>query len=311
MARTLNPYYDPGWAAKVADCTARAEKWRIVCAHIGARDGFGAPRHRAALARHEQAKARVEEARRGRFETVADYAAWRFGAVPPARGGVAVLPDFEGFSSIEAVDAAFWRVMRQEAENPLVDAMSLPMRQPAGLAAFAPARDALSSWRRFSPGELSRYPAATGTEPVDCLVSFHQLGGEFHICIAHRWGRLSPQSRDQFCNIATLLARQTIEVLHPGVGMIFTEGRHAAPQYRELLRQGNAAAARFRFYRHLLPRRDLKEQFCRVDMGWDGARFIDPDFEAALYEALPEALRAAAENAGGAPLNLPPPEAGA
>ncbi|NNM56973.1 hypothetical protein [Acidocella sp.] len=44
-------------------------------------------------------------------------------------------------------------------------------------------------------------------------MSFHQLGDEFHICIAHRWGRLSPHSHDQFRNIATLLARQTMEAL--------------------------------------------------------------------------------------------------
>ncbi|GLR65960.1 hypothetical protein GCM10010909_06380 [Acidocella aquatica] len=310
MAGTPNPYYDPDWEQKYRKRAAISEKWRFVCARIAARDGFGAPRHLRALAQHEQAKALEDAARRGQFRSVADYAAWRFATLPPAREGVAALPDFEGFRSVEAVDAAFWRVVHQEVETPLIDAMSLPVRQPAGLAAFVPARDVLSSWRRFSPAELSRYPAGMGAEPVDCLVSFHQLGNEFHICIAHRWGRLSPRSRDQFRNIATLLARQTIEVLHPGVGMIFTEGRHAAPQYRDLLRQVNAAARRFHFYRHLLPRRDLKEQFGQVAMGWDGARFIDPDFEAVLYDALPEALRAAAENAGGAPLNLPPPEAG-
>ncbi|MDD2794948.1 hypothetical protein [Acidocella sp.] len=306
MAGTPNPYYDPYWEQKYRKLAARTEKWRVVCAQIAARDGFGAPRHLRALAQREQAKALEDAARRGRFATVADYATWRFAAVPPAREGGVALPDFEAFPSIEAVDAAFWRVLHQEAQNPLVDAMSLPVRQPAGLAAFAPPRDVLSSWRRFFPAELSRYPAATGAEPVDCLVSFHQLGGEFHICIAHRWGRLSPHAHDQFRNVATLLARQTMEVLHPGVGMIFTEGRHAAPQYRELLRQANAAAARFRFYRHLLPRRDLREQFCRVDMGWDGARFIDPDFEVALYEALPEALRTAPEKAAAGGLQLPP-----
>ncbi len=306
MAGTPNPYYDPDWEQKYRKRAAISEKWRVVCAQIAAREGFGAPRHLAALARHEGVKAREDAARRGRFETVADYAAWRFAALPPAREGVAVLPDFAAFPSIEAVDAAFWRVLHQEAENPLVHAMSLPVRQPAGLAAFAPLRDVLSSWRRFAPDELSRYPAATGAEPLDCLVSFHQLGGVFHICIAHRWGRLSPRSRDQFRNIATLLARQTMEVLHPGVGLIFTQDRHVAPQHRELLRQANAAAQRFRFYRHLLPRRDLREQFCQVAMGWDGARFIDPDFEAALYEALPEALRAAAERAAAGGLHLPP-----
>jgi hypothetical protein len=64
-------------------------------------------------------------------------------------------------------------------------------------------------------------------------------------------------------------------------------------------------AAKFRFYRHLLPRRDLKEQFCLVAMTWDGARFIDPDFSAALYESLPAALRAAEQTPE--PARLPGP----
>ena len=307
MAGTPNPHYDLDWERKYRDCAALAEKWRAACAQVAAREGFGGAGHLAALAQYEQATALARAARRGEFRDVADYAAWRFGALPPPREGVAALPDFEAFASMEAVDEAFWRAARQEVESPLIDEMSLPVRQPAGLAAFAPARDVLSSWRRFRPDELSRYPAGMGDEPVDCLVSFHQLGEVFHICIAHRWGGLAPRSRDQFRHVATLLARQTIELLHPGAGVFFTEGRYAAPQYRDMLRQVNAAAGRFQFYRHLLPRRDLREQFGRVAMVWDGARFIDPDFEAALYEALPEALRGAAENAGGAPLNLPPP----
>ncbi|NNM55817.1 hypothetical protein [Acidocella sp.] len=62
MAGTPNPYYDPDWAANAAHCAARAEKWRVVCAQIAARDGFGAPRHLRALAQYEQAKARDGDA---------------------------------------------------------------------------------------------------------------------------------------------------------------------------------------------------------------------------------------------------------
>ena len=309
MAGAGNPYYDPDWAVEYQALAAQCEGWERVCGQIAVEDGFGAPRHLTALAQLAQAKAAAAQALRGQYQTVADYAAWRFGTLPPARGGVAVLPDFADFPSGEAVDAAYRRACENAGENPLIDEMSLPVRQPAGLAAFAQAREVLSSWRRFAPAELSRYPTATGTEALDCLVSFHQLGEEFHICIAHRWGGLSPRSRDQFRNVATLLARQTIEVLLPGAGMLFTDGRHAAPEHRELIRAVNATARRFQFYRHLLPRRDLKEQFCRVAMEWDGARLIDPDFEAALFEALPVSLREAAENAGAPLLPLALPEA--
>ena len=258
MAGAGNPYYDPDWAVEYQALAAQCEGWERVCGQIAVEDGFGAPRHLTALAQLAQAKAAAAQALRGQYQTVADYAAWRFGTLPPARGGVAVLPDFADFPSVEAVDAAYRRACENAGENPLIDEMSLPVRQPAGLAAFAQAREVLSSWRRFAPAELSRYPTATGTEALDCLVSFHQLGEEFHICIAHRWGGLSPRSRDQFRNVATLLARQTIEVLLPGAGMLFTDGRHAAPEHRELIRAVNATARRFQFYRHLLPRRDLK-----------------------------------------------------
>jgi hypothetical protein len=295
MASLPNPLYDPDWAATHRARTAACEKWLIICGQIAEQDGFGAPRHRAALAQHQQAKAAAAEALLGQHRTIADYAAWRFGTLPPAKDGVAILPDFDGFQSIADADAAFERAYDRRTETALIDSISLPVRQPAGLGAFAVAENVISSWRRFEPAELDPYPSAKASQPLDCMVSFQQIGEAFHICIAHRWGDLAPQSRDQFRNIATMLARQAITFLHPEAAVIFAGGKHAAPEHRTLIRTVNETARRFYFYRHLWPRRDLKEQFCRVEMAWDGARFIDPDFSAVLYESLPAALRAASE----------------
>ncbi|HQT45762.1 MAG: hypothetical protein B7X08_01570 [Acidocella sp. 20-63-7] len=290
-----NPYFDPGWAETYQACAADAARWTQVCAQIAALEGFGSPRHLAALAQERAAKAQAEAAAVGQFETVAAYARWRFGALPAARGQAGVVPDFEGFASIEAVDAAYLAACQYAAENPFVDELSLPVRQPAGLLAFAAAEAVVSSARRFEPEALSAYPTATGDAALDCVVSFQALDETFHFCIAHRWGELSPRSRDQFRHVATALTRQAIEFSLPGAGVIFQQGRHAALEFREMIRQVNAMARRFYFYRHLLPGRGLGEQFCRVEMLWDGARFIDPDFSNGLYDAVPAVLRAASE----------------
>lgn len=290
-----NPDFDPGWAETYRACAAVSARWTQVCAQIAALEGFGSPRHLAALAQERAAKAQAEAAALGQYETVADYARWRFGGLPAAQGQAGVVPNFEEFASIAAVDAAYLAATRYAAENPFVDEVSLPVRQPAGLLAFAAAGAVVSSARRFEPGALSPYPTATGDAALDCVVSFQALDETFHFCIAHRWGELSPQSRDQFRHVATLLARQAIEFSLPGAGVIFQQGRHAALEFREMIRQVNAMALRFCFYRHLLPGRGLREQFCRVEMVWDGARFIDPDFSTGLYDAVPEVLRAASE----------------
>jgi len=295
MSGSRNPFYDPGWAAKVAALEAERAQWEALCGETARAEGFGGRRHLAAMARFFEVKEAAARAAMGQYEFVADYAAWRFSRLPEARDGVAVVPDFTGFGSVEAVDEAVERAYQRAAEKYQVNEMSLPVRQPAGLVAFAVAGAVVSSWRRFEPGELSAFPNAAGAEAVDCKVSFQQLGEEFHICLAHRWGELAPQSRDLFRNICTVLARQAMVVAIPDAGVIFHGGKHAAPEHRGLIRQVNAMAKRFHFYRHLLPSRDLKEQFCRVDMGWDGVRFVDPDFSALLYEAIPAVLRAACE----------------
>jgi len=299
-----NPFYRPSWQEEYSVRLAECARWEKISGHIATKDGFGAPRHLAAMAAQRAAEAAAARAHLARFPTVADYAAWRFASLPD-KHGAGLVTDFEAFASIDEVEEAYRCAALRAVETPLVDEMSLPVRQPAGLAAFADAGTVISSWRRFVPAEIG--VDAAGGEACDCLVSFQQIGAAFHVCLAHRWGGLSPRARDQFRNIATILARQAIEIAIPEAAMLFRDGRHRLAEHRELIRQTNDMAAKFRFYRHLLPRRDLKEQFCLVAMTWDGARFIDPDFSAALYESLPAALRAAEQTPAPVTAQLPPP----
>jgi len=293
-----NPHYRPDWAERLRQREDSVAKWRNVCDTIAAQDGFGSLRHRAAMAQQEDALQQAKEAGWAKFETIAAYAAWRFASLPENAGDAALVPDFDAFESIEAVDAAYARARERRREPAVLDEVSLPVRQPAGLAAFVDEAAVIVSPRRFAAAELAPHDGSAPDAILDCVVSLHQLAGEAHFCIAHRWGDLSPKSSDQFRNIATRLAQQALEYLHPGAAVLFGKAGHASPEHRDLIRQVNASARTFHFYRHMLPRRDLKEQFCRVDMEWQGMRFIDPDWSAAIYASLPAVLRAASERRG-------------
>jgi hypothetical protein len=296
MPAVPNPFYASDWAERHPELAAEAARLAEAAADIAAAAGYGAPAHLAALERQRAAKRAADEALWGQFETVGDYAFWRFCSLPPGKEDAALLPDFDGFLTIEEADAAYQRAHDRLLEPAVLDKVVLPTGQPPGLAAFGDARRVVCSPRRFEGAELGAMQGVAADDYVDCVVSFQELEGVLHFCVAHRWGALSPGSRDQFRNIATVLARQAIAVSVPEAGVVFTQGKHASPAHRELIRQVNAMAGRLRFYRHALPRRDLREEFCRVDMAWNGTRFIDPDFESGIFSMLPAALRDAAEN---------------
>jgi hypothetical protein len=296
MPAVPNPFFAPDWAERHPKLAAEAVRLAEEAAEIAAVAGYGAPAHLAALERQRAAKRAADEAFQGQFETVGDYAFWRFCALPPGRDDAALLPDFDAFLTLEEADAAYQRAHDRLLEPAVLDKVLLPTAQPPGLAAFADARRVVCSPRRFEGVELGAMQGVAADDYVDCVVSFQELDGLLHFCVAHRWGALSAGSRDQFRNIATVLARQAIVVSVPEAGVVFAQGKHASPEHRGLIRQVNEMAKRLRFYRHALPRRDLREEFCRVDMGWNGTRFIDPDFEAGIYSHLPAALRDAAEN---------------
>lgn len=270
-----NPLYDKNWHPRLSAAQRALETARRNEAQ--APGGFGSAAHRAALAALDHARAEQRAAWAAQFETVADYAAWRFANLAEGKDGFAVAHDLAGFSSLDAVDAAYENAERDEHEGTLEQRFRLETGQPAGLAAFADASGTVSSWRRL--GE------------IDCMVSFCLADDLFHICLAHRWGALALKSNDIFRAIATQLTRETILLQAPGAEVLFHDNGHRLAQHRELIRHVNGLAAKFRFYRHLQPERGLREEFCRVAMVWNGAGWIDPDWEAMVYARLPRTLR--------------------
>jgi hypothetical protein len=274
-----NPLYDPGWAVRLQAIETRlAQLRRRETAEATA--SFASPAHHAALGWLDAAKQERRTAFLGQFETIADYAMWRLTGLEPSKDGFAMAWDPAGFTSISDVDDAYERTLQHRREGTLEENFRLSIGQPPGLAAFADKSSIISSWRRF--GE------------TDCMVSFCTAAENFNICLAHQWGQLTRQSNELFRSIATQLARESMVLMLPAATPVFERDGHRMAQNREAIRQVNALAAKFRFYRHLLPEHGLREEFCQVTMGWDGARFIDPEWSAIVYGTLPLALREAA-----------------
>jgi hypothetical protein len=271
-----NPFYNTNWHSQLTAAEAALAEAR----RGEAAAPFGSVEHRTALAWLDAARAAQRTAWRMQFETIAAYAKWRFGELEESKDGFALARDMAAFISIEEVDTAYEHALRDEREGTLEQRFRLENGQPAGLTAFANANDTISSWRRF--GEL------------DCMVSFCISEDLFHICLAHPWGALALKSNEIFRTIATQLARETLVLQVPDAAKLFRDDGHRLVQNRELIRLVNGLAAKLRFYRHLLPERGLREEFCRVDMVWNGASWIDPDWSAMVYARLPLTLRDAA-----------------
>jgi hypothetical protein len=273
-----NPFFDAGWRARLVTAEAALEAARQ--RETAAASSFAGPEHRQAMKGLDAAKDALRAAWRARFETITDYAAWRFSGLAESRDGFALAYDHANFTSIEEVDAAYAHALRDEREGTLEQRFRLETGQPVGLVAFAPGEQSFSSWRRFGD--------------IDCMVSFCMADALFHICLAHPWGAISLKSNDIFRAIATQLTRESLILQAPEAEKLFRDEGHRLAQNRDLIRHVNGLAAQFRFYRHLLPERGLREEFCRVDMGWNGAGWIDPEWSAMVYDKLPDVLRDAA-----------------
>lgn len=284
---TANPHYTPDWAARAATAEAEYARAQAQCAAAG----LATPAHGAAQERLAAAREALRLARLARFPLIADYAAFLFTGLEADEDGFFALPDFAEFTSIEQADAAHERALRRQREGLLECQSRLQTGQPRGLGAFAVADEVISTWRQFGPLD-------SGTS---CLVSFHETEGQYHVCLAHHWGRLHRQSNEAFRRIATQLARESIQLLAPETAPVFQPEGHREARNRELIRAANALAARFSFYRHLLPEHGLREEFALVGMLWNGASFIDPDWSAVVYQTLPEALYLAAATPPPAP----------
>lgn len=277
---TANPLYATDWPLRLATAEAEHASAQAQCAATA----LGTPAHRAAQEYLARTRAALKLAELARFPLIADYAGFLFASLPVDADGFSALPDFAAFTSLAEAEAAYGRARQRQRGGLLEQASRLQTGQPHGLAAFAKADEVVSTWRHFGPAE----------EGITCLVSFHEAAGRYHVCLAHHWGRLHRQSNEAFRRIATQLTRESIMLLAPETTPVFEHEGHRQARNRELIRTANALAAKFRFYRHLLPERDLREEFALVDMAWNGAAFIDPDWSAALYRSLPEPLYLAA-----------------
>ena len=277
MRSPPNPFYDPNWPA-----LAQAAQQALAAARAAeAQAPLGSPAHHLALAALEEARQATERAQRAAFPRIADYAAWRFSDLPEAKDGFSVLPDPASFESLAAVDQACVRLLRQRQEGADVSAILLRDGQPASLAAFADPAALLSSWRQF------------GSNGPEALVSACELGEAIHLCIAHRWGGIGPNSNARYLHAASQLAQETILLRLPAAAILFQDEGFRLAANRETLRAANHIAARLVFYRHLLPGAGQREEFARVTLVWNGARCIEPDWEAEIYGSLPLPLRAA------------------
>lgn len=281
MQSPPNPFFDPNWetALKTAQNAYAAAKRET---EAEAQLELGSAHHRAWLVRLDEAAQALHRLERTRFPLIADYAAWRFSALPPAKDGFAVIPDPAEFLSLAAVDDAFNRLFAQRQNAADVTAILLRDGQPPGLAAFADPMAMAASWREFGSGG----PQA--------LVSACEADGLVHLCLSHRWGGIGPESNLRFLHAASLLAQEMIILHLPGTEILFQDDGYRMAANREALRAANQFASRMVLYRHLLPGSGQREEFARVSLVWNGARFIEPDWEAEIYGALPLALRTAA-----------------
>jgi len=285
MPSPPNPFFDPDWPAALKGALARQLAARQAAEEAAAEIGGAA--HRAALVHLDEMTQALRRVERTRFASIADYAEWRFAALPPAKDGFALLPEPSGFPSMASVDEAFERLRRQRQEGGDASAALLRDAQPPGLAAFADPVSMVTSWRHFGSGG----PQA--------LVSACEAEGLIHICIAHRWGGIGPESNLRYLHAASLLARETMLLRLPGAELLFRDDGFRLTANREMLRAANEIAAKLVLYRHLLPGSGQREEFARVTMVWNGARFIEPDWEAEIFGTLPLALRAATLSAAG------------
>lgn len=286
MQSPPNPFFDPDWAAALKLALQRQRGARQA-AEAAAETQIGGAAHRAALVRLDEMTQALRLVERTRFASVADYAAWRFAALPPAKDGFALLPELSGFSSLAAVDEAFERLRHQRQEGGDMSAVLLRDAQPPGLAAFADPEAMVASWRQFGSG---------GPEALVCACEAEE---NIHICIAHRWGGIGPESNLRYLHASSLLAQETIMLRLPGTEILFRDDGFRMAANREMLRAANQIAARLVLYRHLLPGAGQREEFARVSLVWNGARFIEPDWEAEIYGVLPLALRAATVSEAG------------
>jgi len=184
------------------------------------------------------------------YETVQDYAASRFGSLPPdmAIHDVGILVPvvaFAGLRTIGEVDAAWSRVEQQVNEAAYDQKGSLPIGQPEGMTAFSDATAPSPTRRRreFTPTDL--YPVGyPATASVWTLMTTDEQADGWHICFTHLWGSPGISVTNAIERLATAVYREAnaITAQSRRLGSRRSMGRLLSPKPSPL------DPARFHFY---------------------------------------------------------------
>ncbi len=284
---TINDLYDP--AAEAVHDHHAAERRRLRAVLFGPEPsvlaGEAYAEARAAYDKHRLACLATFETRHA---TVQGYAAWRFSVW--VEGDVEAV-DYEALGSVAEVNLLASRLEDEAREARHAAALSLPVAQPAGLAAFSDAGRALRYWRHFTARDLSPQGYASGGR-YRSLVTVDRVDGVWHVCFMQDWRHVGVSVTNAIEELASVVYREAL---------VLAEERQAAgmPGWRRRLGRVVPAGWRrpvlgpgaFRFYEHLPPRSPLKEDFDLVELDFRDGRFCDPDWQS--YASIPQVIASA------------------
>ncbi len=280
---TINELHDPDSDA-VYDHHA-AERQRLGTILFGPGDceltGAAHEEAHAAWKAHHLACLRTFETQHA---TVQGYAAWRFGMSTEVD-----LPavDFEVLGSVAEVNLLASRLEAEACEARHAAVASLPVAQPAGLAAFSDAGRALRYWRHFRARELGRSGGGCRS-----LVTVDRVDGVWHVCFMHDWGHVGVSVTNAISSLASVVYLEALAL---------AEARRAAevPGWRRGLgrvvpagwRRPALSPGSFRFYEHVPPRSPGEEDFDLVRLSFRDGRFCDPGWRP--YASIPQVIASA------------------
>ena len=202
---TINDLYDSDSEA-VHDHHA-AERQRLRAVLFGPEPcvltGEAHAEARAAYDRHHLACLATFETRHA---TVQGYAAWRFSMSTEVD-----LPavDYEALGSVAEVNLLASRLEDEACEARHAAASSLPVAQPAGLAAFSDAGRALRYWRHFTARDLSPQGYASG-RGCRSLVTVDRVDGVWHVCFMQDWRHVGVSVTNAIEELASAVYREAL-----------------------------------------------------------------------------------------------------
>ena len=255
---------------------------------------FGPGRCELTGAAHEEARAAWDAhhlACLKTFETqhatVQEYAAWRFGNSTEVD-----LPavDMELLGSVAEVNLLAFRLEEEAREARHAAVASLPVAQPAGLAAFSDASRALRYWRHFMARELGRSGGGCRS-----LVTVDRVGGVWHVCFMHDWSHVGVSVTNAISELASVAYREALTLAEAGRAAEMPGWRrglgHVVPVG---WRRPALSPGMFRFYEHVPPRRPGKEDFDLVKLDFRDGRFCNPGWRP--YASIPQVIASARDD---------------